>query len=232
MSHTSRIIVSLDFDSADEALRIVESLGPSACHYKVGLQLLTSVGPSIIKSLVSQGKEVFLDLKLHEIPISVAGAVEAAGKLGCTMVSVHASGGSAILKAAVDAAKPFPALRVLALTVVTSLRDQDLKDIGVLDSVPVQVARLARLAMSAGCHGVIASPEEATLLREFTPSEALIVTPGIKLSAPMQKDQVRAATPAAAIRAGASHIVIGRPITRAQNPAEVYAMVCAQIQSL
>jgi orotidine-5'-phosphate decarboxylase len=228
MLANSRVIVALDFDSASEAMALVDRLGASATHYKIGLQLLTSAGPSVITALVSQGKEVFLDLKLHEIPASVAGAVEAAGKLGVTMLTVHASGGSAALKAAVAAAKPFPELKVLALTVITSFNDADLKDIGVPDTVPVQVARLARLALAAGCHGVIASPHEAALLKEMLPQDAWIVTPGIQLSGPAQS---RSASPQAAMRAGATHVVIGRSITRAECPLEAFAAACAQLQT-
>nr|WP_295783332.1 orotidine-5'-phosphate decarboxylase [Rhodoferax sp.] len=184
MLTNSRVIVALDFDSASDAMALVDSLGSSAGHFKIGLQLLTSEGPAVVKALVSQGKKVFLDLKLHEIPASVAGAVDAAAKLGACMVTVHASGGTAVLKAAVAAAKPFPELKVLALTVITSLNDEDLRDIGVPDAVCVQVARLARLAMAAGCHGVIASPDEAALLKDMLPEGALIVTPDKKPSSP------------------------------------------------
>lgn len=229
MHANSSVIVALDFDSASEAMALVDRLGVSATHYKVGLQLLTSEGPSVVKALVSQSKQVFLDLKLHEIPISVAGAVEAAGKLGVSMVTVHACGGSAVLQAAVAAARPFPQLKVLALTVITSLGDEDLKDIGVPDSVPVQVARLARLAMAAGCHGVIASPDEAALLKGILRADALIVTPGIQLSGPAQN---RSASPEAAVRAGATHVVIGRPITRATDPLEAFTIACTQVQLL
>ncbi len=229
MPANSRIFIALDFDSASDAMALVDRLGPSATHFKIGLQLLTAEGPCVVKELVSQGKTVFLDLKLHEIPASVAGAVEAAGKLGVTMVSVHASGGTAVLQAAVAAAKPFPGLKVLALTVITSLRDEDLKDIGIPDTVPVQVARLARLAMAAGCHGVIASPDEATLLKDILPLDALIVTPGIQLSGPTQS---RSASPEAALRAGATHVVIGRPITRAEDPVQAFTLACAHIQPL
>lgn len=142
-------------------------------------------------------------------------------------MSVHASGGTAVLQAAVAAAKPYPGLKVLALTVITSLRDEDLKDIGAQDAVPVQVARLARLAIAAGCHGVIASPDEAALLKKILPHDALIVTPGIQLYGPGQS---RSASPEAAICAGATHVVIGRSITRALNSVEAFTIACTQIQ--
>lgn len=152
-----RIIVALDFDSADPARRLVQRLGERASFYKVGLQLLTAEGPAVVGGLVNAGKQVFLDLKLHEIPNSVAGAVAACGAMGVTFVTVHAFAGSAVLLAAVEAARPFPQLRVLALTVITSLRDEDLAEIGIGATVKQQVLRLAQLAARAGCHGVVAS---------------------------------------------------------------------------
>ena len=141
----------------------------------MGLQLLTAEGPSIVRWLVGQGKKVFLDLKLHEIPNSVASAVTVAGSLGASMVTVHASGGSAVLRAAVKAAEPFPQLQVLAVTVITSMAEQDLAEIGVHGSVLAQVERLAALAAAAGCHGVVASAQEAARLRQVLPARMLIV---------------------------------------------------------
>jgi orotidine-5'-phosphate decarboxylase len=172
---------------------------------------------------------VFLDLKLLEIPNSVAGAVAAAGKLGVSMVTVHASGGLAVLRAAVEAARPYPQLKVLALTVITSMRDQDLREVGVNATVPEQVVRLARLAVEAGCHGVVASPQEAQLLREVLPWESLIVTPGTQVAGEAKYDQARTATPAEAIRAGSTHLVIGRSISCSQNPAVTLAAICSQV---
>ena len=215
---SNRVIVALDFESRREALSMVEALGSHARAYKVGLQMLTEEGPEIVRALVAMGKEVFLDLKVHEIPNSVAGAVAAAGKLGASMVTVHASGGSSVLCSAVEAARPYPHLRVIALTVITSLADQDLPEIGLAPSVIQQVERLGRLAGSQGCHGVVASALEASLLKKVLPAGTLIVTPGIHLPDTKTNDQSRVATPSAAARAGSSHIVIGRAITRAINP--------------
>jgi orotidine-5'-phosphate decarboxylase len=229
MNTNSRVIVALDFENTAQAARLVEQLGASATFYKVGLQLLTAEGPSIVRELVAAGKQVFLDLKLLEIPNSVAGAVAAAGQLGVSMVTVHASGGLAVLRAAVEAARPYPQLRVLALTVITSMRDQDLLEVGVSASVQEQVVRLARLAMAAGCHGVVASPQEAHLLRAVLPQGALIVTPGTQLPGEAKNDQARTATPAEAIRAGSTHLVIGRSISRSQNPAASFSAICDQI---
>jgi len=215
---TSSVIVSLDFDSASDAMALVALLGAEADHYKAGLQTLTAAGPDLPRHLVSLGKSVFLDLKLHEIPNSVAGAVREAGKLGVTWVTVHASAGSAVLRAAVDAAASFPHLKVLALTVITSLSDEDLPEIGLAPSVDAQVQRLALLASKAGCQGVVASAREARLLRRILPEGALIVCPGIQLLGSGGGDQMRVADPAAAAEAGASHVVIGRAITAAGDP--------------
>ena len=225
----SRVVVALDFESGHAAMGLVEQLGQAASFYKVGLQLLTAEGPSVVRQLVASGKSVFLDLKLFEIPTSVAGAVTAAGQLGVSMVTVHASGGSAVLRAAVEAARPFPQLKVLALTVITSMQAQDLQEVGVGASVQDQVMRLARLAMLAGCHGVVASPQEARHLRGTLPSGALIVTPGTQLPGDIKSDHARAATPSEAVRAGSTHLVIGRSIARATNPAATFAAICAQV---
>lgn len=229
MSLDRRIIVSLDFPAAAPAADLVRQLGAEATFYKVGLQLLTAAGPSVVRELVHAGKSVFLDLKLLEIPSSVAGAVTAAGQLGASMVTVHASGGSAVLRSAVQAASQFPELKILALTVITSMSDQDLEEVGVASTVREQVIRLARLATAAGCHGVVSSPLEARLLREVLPPDALVVTPGTQLSGDEQGDHARAATPSQAIGAGATHVVIGRPISRSLNPAAVFAAVCTEL---
>jgi orotidine-5'-phosphate decarboxylase len=231
MNPDCRVIVALDVESSAQAAKLVEQLGAATSFYKVGLQLLTADGPAIVRELVAAGKQVFLDLKLFEIPNSVAGAVAAAGQLGVSMVTVHASGGSAVLRAAVDAARPYPQLKVLALTVITSMRDQDLVEVGVNASVQEQVVRLAQLAMRAGCHGVVASPQEAQFLRGMLPVGSLIVTPGTQLPGEAPSDQARTATPAEAIRAGATHLVVGRSITRSPNPAAAFAAIRDQIAS-
>lgn len=221
------VIVALDFESGAAALALVDRLGADASHYKVGLQLLTEAGPDLVRSLVAAGKKVFLDLKLHEIPNSVAGAVKAAGELGASLVTVHASAGSAVLRAAVAAAQPFPNLHVLALTVITSLSDQDLPEIGLAPSVQDQVERLARLSTTAGCHGVVASVREAAFLKNILPASGLIVTPGIQLPDSNATDQARVATPQAAAMAGASHIIVGRAITAAVDPRAAFALAVA-----
>jgi orotidine-5'-phosphate decarboxylase len=229
MNTNDRVIVALDFGSEAEAMALVEQLGATASSYKVGLQLLTAEGPSIVRWLVGQGKKVFLDLKLHEIPNSVASAVAVAGSLGASMVTVHASGGSAVLRAAVKAAQPFPHLQVLALTVITSMAEQDLAEIGVPGSVLAQVERLAALAAAAGCHGVVASAQEAARLREVLPAKMLIVTPGTQLAGEATNDQNRTATPAQAIQAGATHLVMGRSIARTASPVAAFTSICGEV---
>jgi orotidine-5'-phosphate decarboxylase len=223
----SPVIVALDFESASEALALVERLGEQANHYKVGLQLLTEAGPQLVSTLLQTGKHVFLDLKLHEIPSSVVGAIKAAGKLGVSMVTVHASAGSAVLRAAVAAAKPFPKVKILALTVITSLSDADLPQIGLLASVGAQVTRLARLAVQAGCHGVVASAQEAAYLGGWLPKGTFIVCPGIQLAQHFPTDHVGVATPRVAALAGATHIILGRAITAAPDPAEAFRTASA-----
>ncbi|MFB8177201.1 orotidine-5'-phosphate decarboxylase [Streptomyces sp. NPDC055966] len=229
MDATRQIIVALDCDNRATADAVVERLGDECRFYKVGLELLTAAGPDVIKSLVDQGKEVFLDLKLFEIPNSVAGAVRAAGALGVSMVTVHGMGGRGIVSAAVEAARDFPQLRVLALTVVTSMTDTDLVDIGVRDGVDQQVLRLARLAQKAGCHGVIASPRDVAALRSTLGPDALIVTPGVALPGESPAEHARPGTPHAAITAGASHVVVGRTVTRAAEPAVAFRLVRASL---
>ncbi|MFC3382712.1 orotidine-5'-phosphate decarboxylase [Couchioplanes azureus] len=227
MDAARRIIVALDFDTAGDAEAIVARLGDAGQAYKIGLELLTAAGPALAARLAAEGKDVFLDLKLFEIPTSVAGAVRAAGRLGATMVTVHAMAGIRIMEAAVRAAADFPQLRVIALTVVTSLTDADLADVGVRATTAEQVPRLARLTRHAGCHGVVASAQDAATLREHLHPGMLIVTPGVRLRAELAgqaaTEHARPADPVAAIRAGASHIVIGRSLTRAPDPATVLA---------
>jgi orotidine-5'-phosphate decarboxylase len=218
MDRRQRIIVALDVDTVEDARDLVARLGADCSNYKVGLQLLTAVGPGIVRELVEADKQVFLDLKLHEIPNSVAAGVAAAGRLGATLVTVHASGGSAVLRAAAEAARPFPALRVLAVTVITSLQDADLPEVGVTGTVEVQVLRLARLAMQSGCYGVVCSPQELPALRRELGISPLLVTPGVQLPGDARTDQARVATPAEAFASGASYVVMGRAITKAADP--------------
>jgi orotidine-5'-phosphate decarboxylase len=225
-----RLIVALDVSSAAAAQKIVAALGDSALTYKVGMQLYTAEGPQVVRDLVASGRRVFLDLKYHDIPTTVAAAVVEAGALGASMLTVHASGGSKMLRAATEAARNAnPTLRVLAVTVLTSLDDDDLDKIGVRGRVVDQVLRLAALAIADGCHGVVAAAQEAAELRSELGDEFAIVTPGVRPRAASQGDQVRVATPAEAIAAGASHIVVGRPITAAADPANEARAILGQI---
>lgn len=224
------VIIALDVPTMADALALVRTLGDSAECYKVGLQLLTEAGPEVVRELVALGKQVFLDLKLYEIPNSVAGAVTAAGRLGVSMVTVHASAGSAVLRAAVAAAAPFPALEVLALTVITSLSDEDLPEVGLAPSTRRQVELLADLAARCGCHGVVASAIEATYLRARLPEGMLIVTPGIQLPGMAANDQARVATPSVARQSGSTHIIVGRSITQSNDPQAAFATALAAMQ--
>lgn len=230
MPASDHLIVALDFSSADEAKRMVKTLGDTVTFYKVGLELFTAAGPGFVQDLVGQGKKVFLDLKLHEIPNSVAGGCRSAAALGASMVTVHASGGPEVLRAAAEVQAAHPALTVLAVTVLTSLSASDLRRIGIQSSPAEQVLRLARLAKEQGCRGVVASAEEAGLLREALGANMAIVTPGIRPEGSEKGDQQRVATPGSAMRAGASHLVVGRPITRAGDPARAAHSILREIE--
>lgn len=223
------VIVALDFSTRGEALNLVDTLGDDCYSYKVGLQLLTEDSPEVVRALIRRDKRVFLDLKLHEIPNSVIGAVRAAGKLGVGMVTVHASAGAAVLRAAVQAAQEYPDLKILALTVITSLTDEELPAIGVALSVRQQVERLGKLAADCGCHGIVASAHEAAYLKALVPPTTLLVTPGIQLPSDRTNDQARVATPDFARRAGAAHVVIGRAITQASNPKAAFELASASM---
>jgi len=227
-----RLIVALDVSTASEATRIVQSLGESAGFYKVGKQLFTAVGPEIVRDLVASGKKVFLDLKFHDIPNTVAAAVGSASGLGVSMLTVHASGGSRMLKAAVEAAASatHPPL-VLAVTLLTSLNDHDLPEIGLSGTTIDNVLRLASLARANGCGGIVTSVAEVKGVRQSLGASFAIVTPGIRPAGSAAGDQARVATPSEAISAGASHIVVGRPITGAKDPAQAAHKILGEIES-
>lgn len=214
-----RLIVALDVSSSKEARAIVSTLGDSVFLYKVGMQLYTAEGPQVVRDLVESGRQVFLDLKYHDIPNTVRAAVKEAAELGVSMLTVHGAGGGQMLRAAVDAARNAASLKVLAVTVLTSMGDTDLEKLGIRGTVADQVLRITALALSDGCDGVIASAHEASLLRTELGDEFSIVTPGVRPAGAGQGDQVRVVTPAEAIASGATHIVVGRPITEAADPA-------------
>ncbi|MBZ5504554.1 MAG: orotidine-5'-phosphate decarboxylase [Acidobacteriia bacterium] len=211
-----RLIVALDVSTAAEAQQLVQRIGDAAGIYKVGLQLFTAEGPQLVRNLVSSGRKVFLDLKLHDIPNTVGHAVKAAAELGVYMLTVHASGGAAMLGAAAEASAN--RINLLAVTVLTSLSTDDLHQVGIPDQVADQALRMAALARSAGCQGIVSSPRELVPLRNLLGEDFMIVTPGIRPAGAETHDQQRTATPAQAISNGASHIVVGRPITHASDP--------------
>ena len=219
------VIVALDFPRGDEALSLVDDLGDAGTFYKVGLQLYTAEGPSVVQALKDRGKRVFLDLKLHDIPNTVASGVRVASQLGVDFLTLHIVGGRAMLEAARDAAGE---TRLLGVTVLTSLSAVDLEATWGRKnpSVVEEVGRLADLAAQYRIHGVVASPHEASSVRSRVGSEFLVVTPGIRPAGVGHDDQQRVATPSAAIAAGADYLVVGRSITRASDPeAALYSIL-------
>lgn len=223
-----RLIVALDVSSAREARDLVTRVGDSAGLFKVGLQLFTAEGPGIVRDLVASGRRVFLDLKLHDIPNTVRHAAKQAADLGASMLTVHASGGPAMLAAAAEGTAG--RLTLLAVTVLTSMNDEELSQLGVAGRVLDQVLRLADLARTAGCGGVVASARESAQLRKFLGEGFAIVNPGVRPAGSAANDQQRVATPGEALRAGASHIVVGRPITQAPDPARAAREIIADME--
>jgi orotidine-5'-phosphate decarboxylase len=227
-----RLIVALDVPGASQARQIVQTLGEAATTYKIGKQLFTVEGPQVVRDLVSSGRKVFLDLKFHDIPNTVAEAVKAAAELGVSMLNVHASGGSKMLKAAVEAARQSATQPlVLAVTVLTSLSDSDLQELGISSNVTTQVLRMGALARAAGCGGLVASAQEARELRQELGEGFAIVTPGIRPAGSAFGDQARVETPKDAIAAGATYLVVGRPILDAPDPAKATEEIVREIQS-
>jgi orotidine-5'-phosphate decarboxylase len=211
-----KIIVALDVTTTKEALRLSSLLADDVGLFKIGLQSYTSEGPALIRSISFLGPKVFLDLKLHDIPNTVAKAVEAAGKLGVRMLTIHLSGGSEMIRAAVRARSDN--LLLLGVTVLTSSTDKTLAEIGIAEKTSDQVLWLARLGVAGGIDGLVASPHEARMLRAEFGDKIKIVTPGIRPAGSDPGDQKRFATPREAIDAGADYLVIGRPITGASDP--------------
>ena len=211
-----RIIVALDVPTSAEALVLVRQLSPDAGLFKIGLQLYTAAGPEVVRAVRGLGGRVFLDLKLHDIPNTVRRAVESAGSLGVEMLTLHLSGGRAMIEAAVGAAAP--EMLLLGVTVLTSANDATLREIGVVSAMEEQVLRLAQLGVESGIQGFVASPHELAPLRTAHGAKIKIVTPGIRPTGSPAEDQKRTMTPAEALKAGADFLVIGRPITAAPDP--------------
>lgn len=227
---TTPVIVALDYPSAPEALGLARQLSPQLCRVKVGKELFTRAGPVVVEQLQHLGFEVFLDLKFHDIPNTVAGAVRAAAELGVWMVNVHASGGRRMMEAAGAAVAAFtPRPILLGVTVLTSMSDEDLQELGYRESTESRVLRLAALAAKSGLDGVVCSAQEAGALRAQCGGQFCLVTPGIRLSGDDAADQRRVVTPAAALAMGADYLVIGRSITAARNPLAALQRVHAEL---
>lgn len=219
MSDQAKIIVALDYAEATQAMHLVQQLDPSLCKLKVGKELFTSAGPDLVRDLVKRDFKVFLDLKFHDIPNTVAKACAAACDMGVWMLNVHASGGLAMMQAAQKAVEDskHPAM-LIAVTVLTSMSEAELKQVGVQQSLTEQVKQLALLTQQAGLAGVVCSAQEASMLRAHCAEEFCLVTPGIRPADSAKDDQTRIVTPSQALALGSSYLVIGRPITQAANP--------------
>ncbi|HRZ11287.1 MAG TPA: orotidine-5'-phosphate decarboxylase [Kiritimatiellia bacterium] len=228
----SQLIVALDVAGTAEALALVDRLPPEANWYKIGLELFCAEGPAIVQAVRARGKNVFLDLKLHDIPRTVERAVLSAAKSGAGMLTVHACGGRVMLKAAADAARrcPRPPLLV-AVTTLTSLDQRDLAELGIARDPQVHVMAMADMALKQGVNGLVCSPQEVEGLRARFGARAVLVTPGIRPAGSDPGDQKRVATPLTAVRAGADFLVVGRPILEAPDPAAAARSILKEIGS-
>lgn len=232
MPARQHLIVALDFPDAHTALALVDRLEGQCSWFKVGLELYIAAGPAIIATLVDRGHSVFLDLKLHDIPNTVASAVRAASSLGARMLTVHAAGGPAMLAAAREAVSGLAAPpELLAVTVLTSMDRYQLASTGVANTPKEQVALLAQLGLDAGIRGFVCSPQEVAELRALSGPDGLLVAPGIRPSGTDHGDQKRIAAPAQALRDGASYLVVGRPITQAAEPAVAAQSILSEINA-
>ena len=219
MNPKDRLIVALDVDNKERAQVLVDELGPHVGMFKVGKELFTAEGPQIVRSIVEGGGKVFLDLKFHDIPNTVAKAVGAAAQLGAFFVTLHITGGRAMLEAAASAL-PAEGTQLLGVTVLTSQTDASLMETGMRGTVVETVRQLARLAHESGIDGVVCSPHEIALIRETAGDDMVIVTPGIRPKGAAKGDQARVTTPGEALRLGCDYIVVGRPITEAASPSD------------
>jgi orotidine-5'-phosphate decarboxylase len=227
------VIVALDVPDEAAAAALAARLDPKLCRVKVGKELFVAAGPSVVARLQERGFEVFLDLKFHDIPNTVAGACRSAARLGVWMLNMHASGGEAMMRAAREAIEAVarPPL-LIGVTILTSLGDADLEKVGFHGTAEENVARLARLARASGLDGVVCSAREAPALRAATGSDFLLVTPGIRLPGEQAHDQARTVAPLEAVRLGANYLVIGRPITQAADPAAALESIRNSLESI
>lgn len=230
MATTSPVIVAMDYSDLASVEALADQLDPAQCRLKVGKELFTHCGPQVVHSIRDRGFDVFLDLKFHDIPNTVAGAVKAAADLGVWMVNVHAAGGARMMEAASEALANYQSVpSLIAVTVLTSMEQQDLQGVG-LDCEPVnQVIRLARLTRDCGLDGVVCSAQETEMLRKEIGSDFQLVTPGIRPANSDTGDQRRVATPAAAMASGSSYLVIGRPITQHNDPLAALTAINQQL---
>ena len=234
----NRLIVALDFHHIDDVKRLVNELGDSVSYYKVGMELFYSVGAEVVSFLKDNGKNIFLDLKLHDIPNTVAGGLCSLMNLGANILNIHAGGGYTMMKTAADRLKAEAELlkierpKLIAVTVLTSINQEDWEDLGYQSQMKGQVVRLAKLAQKAGLDGVVASPQEAKALRESCGDDFLIITPGVRPAGAAINDQSRIATPAQALANGATHLVVGRPIIAAENPKEAALSIIKEMSTV
>ena len=228
----AELIVALDVQTREEAVTQVKRIGDPVGFYKIGLELFTAEGPDVVKAVKDLGKKVFLDLKFHDIPRTVERAVRSGGKLGVDLMTIHSVGGRAMIRAAADAAAEFGEVRprILAVTVLTSLDKTDLVDVGIVGRTPAeQVAAMACFATENGADGLVSSPMEVGALSRSLKSGTLFVTPGVRPAGSAVGDQKRVATPADAVRDGATHLVVGRPILAAPDPTAAARTILAEM---
>jgi orotidine-5'-phosphate decarboxylase len=226
-----KVIVALDFDSQDKAIALVDQLDPAMCRLKVGKELFTRTGPQLVEEFIGKNFDVFLDLKFHDIPNTVAKACVSAAELGVWMVNVHAQGGPKMMEAAREAIAGYSQRPLLiAVTILTSLTDDDLQAVGLQGTAEQNVLRLAQLAEQSGLDGVVCSPMEVLTLREKVSENFKLVTPGIRPTGSSKDDQSRVMTPKTALAAGSNYIVIGRPITQAKNPLAALQAILTEIK--
>ena len=228
----AELIVALDVDNRADAVAKVKAIGEGVDFYKIGLELFTAEGPDVVKAVKDLGKRVFLDLKFHDIPRTVERAVKSGAKLGVDLMTIHSVGGKAMIKAAADAAAEFGPTgpKILAVTVLTSLDQTDLEDVGIVGRTPAeQVVAMAKFATENGAHGLVCSPKEVGALSKALKVGTLFITPGVRPAGAAVGDQTRVATPADAVRDGATHLVVGRPILCADDPVAAARAIRAEM---